>query len=290
VGFLGGTGAGNFNQNAGTFLLAGENTSLKTKGDFSVHGGEFTNDLASVAVGGQLYNHAKYVQTAGKTQVDGFYQSSKSESMLSLKGGEFSIASSYGIYTGYGLISVEGGLLTADRLRNSGGSGSDLRLVQSGGLIEFVGNTRPGVWACESGLEKFSIELLGGELRTPLVRGIKTGTGYAGSAKFVGNGGRLVATVSSPEKTTDNVAFLSGVDSVTVGEKGLVIDTGSHDVLVVQDIADAEGESGMLRKTGSGTLSYEGKLSVHAVSVVAGSSALSLSTMTASISRPDSVR
>ena len=270
VGFLGGTGAGVFGQNAGAFLLAGENTSLKTKGDFSVHGGEFTNDSASVAVGGQLNNHAKYVQTAGKTQVDGYYYSSKNESLLSLKGGKFAIASSYGIFTGCGLVSVEGGSLVADRLRNSGGSGSDLRLVQSGGLIEFAGNTRPGVWACESGLEKFSMELLGGELRTPLVRGIKTGAGHAGSAQFVGNGGRLVATVSSPEKTTDNVAFLSGFDSVTVGEKGLVIDTGSHDVLVVQDIADAEGESGMLRKTGSGTLSYEGKLSVHAVSVADG--------------------
>ena len=41
-----------------------------------------------------------------------------------------------------------------------------------------------------------------------------------------------------------------------LGQRGLTIDTDSFHVPVTQDLADATGESGLLRKTGRGTLTY----------------------------------
>ena len=262
-GFLGGTGAGAFNHNAGSFLIKGAGTSLKVNGSYTSHGGAFTNDGAYVSINGNMNNHACYVQKSGETHLGDSYYTSSGDSMLHVQGGKMTIAGSYGILTPMGSVKVDGGILSVDRIRNSG-DGGVLSIIQTGGEINVGGNTRPGVWACETGNEAFLMELRGGTLSTPLVRGVKPG------ATLLGDGGRLLATVNAPAGTTDNVAFLSGFDKVSIGSNGLVLDTMAYDVSVSQDIGNADGENGVLAKTGAGSLSYSGRMSVTSVIVDEG--------------------
>ena len=273
-GYLGGDGAGTFAHNSGTLLLAGETSLLKTKGSFAIHSGAVTNDSATISISGgsnasTFQNHGTFVQLGGTTTSTGYYTST-ADSELRIVGGLFKVSSGYGLYTGSGRVIVEGGTLSTVRFRDSGSDGSSLELRQTGGVIQLSGGTRPGLWMCESGKETFGISLLGGELRTPLIRGQKTGASYAGEATLTGNGARIVATATSPSGTPDNVPFISGLDSVTVGNGGLVLDSNGYNVSVEQDIGDAAGEAGRLVKSGTGTLSYSGECSVSTVVVAGG--------------------
>ena len=263
VGHLGGTGAGAFNHNAGSFLIRDVGTSLEVKGNYTSHGGAFTNDGACVSIKGNMNNHARYVQKSGETSLGDSYYTSSGDSILHVLGGKLTIAGSYGILTSMGSVKVDGGILGVDRIRNNGSSGV-FSVIQTGGEIKVGGNTRPGVWACETGNETFRMELRGGILSTPLVRGLKPG------AVLLGDGGRLLAAANAPADTTDNVAFLSGFDKVSIGSNGLVLDTMDYDVSVAQDIGNADGENGVLVKTGAGALSYSGRLSVSSVVVDEG--------------------
>ena len=273
VGYLGNI-AGKFSQNAGAFLLSGGTSKLQAKGALEVHGGAFTNESGTVSCGGNFVNNAQYVQFRGSTTSSGYYVSGVG-SFLRLVDGTMNIASTYGVYTANGTVRVEGGTLTTTRFRDSGGAGAELNLVQTGGTITISGGNVQGIWMCEGGNDTFNIELRGGVLNTPVIYGVKTAKqGFAGTATLLADGGRIAATAASPYSTGGNYKncpLLSGLDSVTVGDAGLVIDSKGYAVSVDQDIGNISGEQGVLVKAGNGTLSYTGVCNVSTLVVEGGS-------------------
>lgn len=271
VGLLGGDGYGDFTHQAGSFTLSGKLSGLQTKRHLTINGGTFTNDAATINVGGDFMNNntAMYVQCGGKLTVAGHYLPS-GNSILRLASGRIEIKDGYGLYQKSGSIFIEDGVLIAQRIRWGGDTSSaDLsEIVQSGGVITLDGATRPGLWMCEGGIRPCRLALLGGELRTPTVCAMKSVLkGGAGTASFLGDGGRLVATSSAP---VDNAPFFGGIDEAQIGVKGFTLDTQSYDVLVEQDFTNEADSSGVLLKAGVGELAYSGICTVSAVKIQEG--------------------
>ncbi|MBP5545273.1 MAG: hypothetical protein ILM98_14450 [Kiritimatiellae bacterium] len=132
-----------------------------------------------------------------------------------------------------------------------GASGSEKTSTfrQSGGLIDIcarVSNANNEIVLANQSPIRGEMTLTGGELRAKRIRG------GAGTSTFYANGG----TVKPKASLTDANGFLYSITSATLGPRGLTLDTDSFDVPVTQDLADATGESGLLRKSGLGTLTY----------------------------------
>ena len=120
---------------------------------------------------------------------------------------------------------------------------------QSGGLIDLCAlhSSAPNaIKLARDATVRGEMTLTGGELRT------KTIFGGNGTSTLYANGG----TVKPKATLTDAKGFIYSITSATLGSRGLTIDTDSFDVPVTQNLSDASGESGLLRKTGRGTLTY----------------------------------
>ncbi|MBQ6248005.1 MAG: hypothetical protein IJK04_14125, partial [Kiritimatiellae bacterium] len=120
---------------------------------------------------------------------------------------------------------------------------------QSGGLIDLCAphSSAPNaVKLANNSPVRGEMTLTGGELRAKKI------FGGNGTSTLYANGG----TVKPKATLTDANGFLYAITSATLGPRGLTIDTDSFNVPVTQDLADATGESGLLRKTGRGTLTY----------------------------------
>lgn len=161
---------------------------------------------------------------------------------------------------GSGEINMSGGTLTGKDLFV--GYGSQMKSAQTsivnqtGGLIDMDGQ---GFVLCNYGntANRLAIANLdGGTTRVSRVIGDKTvANGFLGRAEIRVNGGTLMPKAS---KFTEADSFMSGIDSFTVGARGLTIDTGAYDTLVRQPMEDKSGESGVLFKKGSATLLLSG--------------------------------
>lgn len=161
---------------------------------------------------------------------------------------------------GSGKINMSGGTLTGKDLFV--GYGSQMKSAQTsivnqtGGLIDMDGQ---GFVLCNYGntANRLAIANLdGGTTRVSRVIGDKTvANGFLGRAEIRVNGGTLIPKAS---KFTEADSFMSGIDSFTVGARGLTIDTGAYDTLVRQPMEDKAGESGVLFKKGSATLLLSG--------------------------------
>ena len=132
-----------------------------------------------------------------------------------------------------------------------GASGSEKTSTfrQSGGLIDLcarVSNAKNEIVLANQSPIRGEMTLTGGELRTKNIHG------GAGTSTLYANGG----TVKPKATLTDANGFLYSITTATLGPRGLTIDTDSFNVPVTQDLADATGESGLLRKSGLGTLTY----------------------------------
>ena len=278
VGELAGTGKGEYAQNNGSFYLGGEESMFRTKGAFTLKRGAFTNDGATVVIGGNLRIDAdavgaRFVQKGGSLTVAGQYDPNDVRAEFRICGGTATFASSYGLYTHGGRIVIEGGTLSAMRMRWGSTSSSELsEVVQTGGTLVLDGSTRPGIWMGEEDRQPCHLSLLGGELRTPTVNGKKTivrGGTHKGS--FLGNGGRLVATGSSPRPADqDSAPFFGWIDEAKIGANGFTLDSQGFAVNVEQNFEDADGEQGVLVKAGSGVLAYSGVCGVSALRVSDG--------------------
>ena len=120
---------------------------------------------------------------------------------------------------------------------------------QSGGLIDLCAphSSAPNaVKLANASTVRGEMTLTGGELRAKKI------FGGNGTSTLYANGG----TVKPKASLTDANGFLYSITSATLGPRGLTIDTDSFNVPVTQNLADAAGESGLLRKTGRGTLTY----------------------------------
>ena len=120
---------------------------------------------------------------------------------------------------------------------------------QSGGLIDLcarVSNAKNEIVLANKSPVRGEMTLTGGELRAKNIHG------GAGTSSLYANGG----TIKPKATLTDANGFLYSITSATLGPRGLTIDTDSFNVPVTQDLADATGESGLLRKSGLGTLTY----------------------------------
>ncbi len=131
----------------------------------------------------------------------------------------------------------------------SGGTGTTCTFKQSGGLIDLCAPSSSAAnaitLASDSPIQA-EMTLTGGELRTKNIHGGN------GTSSFYANGGAV-----KPKATlTDAKGFIYSITSATLGPRGLTIDTDSFDVPMTQNLSDASGESGLLRKTGRGTLTY----------------------------------
>ena len=120
---------------------------------------------------------------------------------------------------------------------------------QSGGLIDLCAprSSAPNaIMLARDSTVRGEMTLTGGELRAKKIYGNN------GTSILYANGG----TVKPKATLTDAKGFIYSITSATLGPRGLTLDTDSFDVPVTQDLSDATGESGLLRKTGRGTLTY----------------------------------
>ena len=120
---------------------------------------------------------------------------------------------------------------------------------QSGGLIDLCAphSSAPNaIMLARDATVRGEMTLTGGELRAKKIYGNN------GTSILYANGG----TVKPKATLTDAKGFIYSITSATLGPRGLTIDTDSFNVPVTQDFSDATGESGLLHKTGRGTLTY----------------------------------
>ncbi len=162
--------------------------------------------------------------------------------------------------SGNATLNVSGGTLTGRNLYVGYGdkmtSPQTGVVNQTGGLMDVADD---GFMLCYYGntANRLAIANLdGGTTRVSRVIGDKTvANGFLGRAEIRANGGTLMPKAS---KFTEAAPFISGIDSFTVGARGLTIDTGAYDTLVRQPMEDKAGESGVLFKKGSATLLLSG--------------------------------
>lgn len=149
---------------------------------------------------------------------------------------------------------VEGGELTVGtpdqgmvRIGHNGANnGYHAVYRQTGGVANLVGVVN----LCDCAGGDGEIELLGGTTRAREIRGWNgcETRGSTGKATLYANGGTL-------EPWQDGRNFMYTMSSVTVGEKGLTIDTKNYNnVRMHVKINDADGAEGLFVKTGTGTL------------------------------------
>ena len=160
-------------------------------------------------------------------------------------------------------VLVEGGRLYMTRVRMGQGAEGTALFRQTGGVVETATGARD-----QTGIllgfatQPCAVWLEGGETHCSRLRYRYTpgqDSGYSASAAatmtFLGNGGTLVpiqeSTVDSP--------FMAYLGVAQIGARGLTLDNRNGvDVYILQDLVDADEESGEWRLRGRGTVSYEG--------------------------------
>lgn len=160
-------------------------------------------------------------------------------------------------------VLVEGGRLYMTRVRMGQGAEGTVLFRQTGGVVETATGARD-----QTGIllgfatQPCAVWLEGGETHCSRLRYRYTpgqDSGYSASAAatmtFLGNGGTLVpiqeSTVDSP--------FMAYLGVAQIGARGLTLDNRNGvDVYILQDLVDADEESGEWRLRGRGTVSYEG--------------------------------
>lgn len=187
------------------------------------------------------------------------------EGTLNVSGGTVDVGG--GVYgqlyvgmSGRGTLNVSGGLVTGQNLCL--GYGSTMTLAQTstvnqtGGVIDMANSGLTLCFYGDSAKRTSIVDLDGGTTRVTRVRGEKTvASGFLGRAELHADGGTIVPKAS---KYTETDPFICGIDEFTIGDGGLTIDTGVYDTLVKQPMSDAAGESGILVKKGSATLTLTG--------------------------------
>lgn len=112
------------------------------------------------------------------------------------------------------------------------------------------------------------VVLDGGILTCDQLRGVhSTAGGWKGRAILSANGGTLKPRQS---RTDAQYPFVDRLDAVTLGARGLTLDTDGFDVIAVLNPANAADATGLFRKTGAGCLDLRFTSYAVAHTVVAG--------------------
>ena len=171
--------------------------------------------------------------------------------------------------SGHGELNVSGGELIVNNTIQTGfndRTGEQRSIIrQTGGRIYSAG----GFALCsvaDTASRISDVFLEGGTTEVAAVKATYTkARGHLGTARLTADGGTLRAIQNED-------AFIDGLDACSVGDGGLVIDTGAFGVTVPQSIRNMDGESGLLRKAGSGTLTLScANYAVSSTSVEQGS-------------------
>ncbi len=255
--YLGSISVSNYSMNASARFVQ-KDGSLALKGVLTMSGGEVDIDGGSAVVNGEM-------------------PFSAATSVLRVSGGSLTVkgANGFKITTGGPLIEISGGTVTIPRTRwGEGTSTTAATIRQTGGVLATDVNAyQSGIWLNWNGNMPCTIELLGGETRTKAVYARKSiRNGGSKTATFVGDGGTVKALTTTPFNIDSypNVPLIGGMDSATLGDGGLVVDTGSYASKIVQDFSDVGGEDGWLMKVGSSTLEYSGTYAASKAVVALG--------------------
>ncbi len=193
-------------------------------------------------------------------------------SLLRISGGTNAFYGGDGIMAGCGgkgELEISGGDVSTVQLRigyNSNRTESASSVLISGGFTHVNNNINVADNLDNSGI----LTLTGGVLETPNLRG------WTGAACKGGHGVALLAADGGTVRASQsNATFLQDFDAATLGADGLTIDTAGYSPTVAQAFSNQTSVSGLLVKTGAGTLTLAGANS-HASTVVAdGTLALS---------------
>lgn len=251
---------------------------VATSAGSTISGGIFmmTNEAVASVAGDMAVNGASNPRlevAGGDLTVKGKLDlGSNNNGTLAISGGKFTLTANgdslrVGAGGGSGLIEISGGTTTVARIRlaRSTGDGST-RLVQTGGLLRSHFGNYGGIEFLQSCKAirggTHVVELNGGVSE---LRFIKCSVDLAyGTRCLYADGGTLRPTEDCETE------FITGLTETGIGEKGLVLDTLAYNVGIEQDFTNKGDAEGLLRKCGSGCLTYAGAYSVSQTSVEAG--------------------
>ncbi|MBQ6330530.1 MAG: hypothetical protein IJI35_16040, partial [Kiritimatiellae bacterium] len=188
---------------------------------------------------------------------------------LSVSGGEVTEKANLVIGNeGSSEMTVSGGRVSTPKIHyvySNSSTDATTVLRQTGGEI-VVGEFISMVAAGNSTRAHAELVLEGGVLETPTVGGSAGCHAYdaskTGVAVLRGNGGTLRAAKASG-------SFIHHLSSATCGANGLTVES-DYDITIPQSFADADGGSGELILTGSGTKTLSGTATTVSKIVVAG--------------------
>ena len=144
---------------------------------------------------------------------------------------------------------ITGGTYSTGRIVSNSASADWARLVISGGTV----TTANGIDGSTNGCVTFALDLDGGTLRTPSIRVADREVGDQNNAWLTFNGGIVQATADNP----DFITLYGGNQNTYVGNGGVLIDTGAHDISINVNLL--AGGAGGLTKNGAGTLALTGQ-------------------------------
>lgn len=217
----------------------------------------------------------------GNVTVTNNMEFSASTAALHVSGGSLEVRGGDGIKMSNGgpLIEITGGTVSVGRVRWGDGTSSETATIrQTGGrLVNDTSLYMPGFWMNWKGSIPCKFELLGGVTEAKAIWAMKSvKNGGTERATFIGNGGTARALAATPISTANvpsslgPAPFIGGMDSATLGNKGLVVDTQTFATSIDQDFDNVDGESGWLIKVGSATLSYSGAYAAASAIVAEG--------------------
>jgi len=181
----------------------------------------------------------------------------KGTASLTIAGGTADLKNVY-CYSGNSSVSVSDGRLGATCIFLGFANGANTSFSMTGGEVVLSDRLFVGYQNTASG----SVALDGGVLEVKSVKKAKDASETGVSAAFSANGGTIRV-----RKNPYN-PFLSGMDSATLGERGLTIDA-PYDATVSQAFTDAAGAEGRLVKKGAGTVTLSAAESAPSIVVAA---------------------
>ena len=273
---------GTYTQNGGTMTLAASATQsvssyTQNGGTARLATGSTLTGTGGVGVSGATV--PKLIVDGGTFTANGSMTlGGATDGRLIVSNGSFAVKGADGIQVGAGsngsgTIEIVGGALTTPRVRLARASGSgDTTLRQTGGYLELTGSTYGYVMFLQgvsSRAGTHTIELNGGIAAMRYIVNDQPGN-TAATLQLLANGGTLKALTACDSTSSP---FLKALTYMKLGDKGLTFDTAGNNVYIVQDMTNQDGASGLLKKVGSGTLTYIGASDV-ANTVVAGGTLL----------------